>query len=401
MNWIQQRWANRSIYRYHFLQSTYITALWTWFLTFWGKAAEPFLCVSVLYNGAKLMPGVSTAPEVDTVMFIGQMLALDIGGLSLSRIAQQLERDGEKKQASFLKSVSFFLIGIMIANVVLATVQHIFPDIDRTIITGIESSLLILRSIMAVIYGYIIYNLHPGSKQETSVVKSSEVKSQFDEVVNTLATLEKKLTDQEEESQRTREELTKKLTDQTVNTHRVVKAELTEMLTDQAVNIQGNVRDELTSLLNRQIAHVNTQVAKALHDHGESIGTQVTLAMGEHTASLAASLSQQLNEHLVMLTARMVEELTPRRDVNKSVNSTDELTPESVNTRRENHSRVNTTDELNVNSVNTTGGKKRLVEECLVNNPMLNNADILRLLKEQGIDVTAAYVSQIRNGKRA
>src|SRR5437762_936091 len=62
MNWLQQRWEQRAIYRYHFLQSTYISSIWAWFLTFWGKAAEPFLCVSVLYSGAKLMPGVTTPP---------------------------------------------------------------------------------------------------------------------------------------------------------------------------------------------------------------------------------------------------------------------------------------------------------------------------------------------------
>src|SRR5579859_8046277 len=233
MNWFGQRWQNRAIYRYHFLQSTYISSIWTWFLTFWGKAAEPFLCVSVLYSGAKLLPGVSTSATVDTVMFIGQMLALDIGGLSLGKIAQQLAREGNGEQAGFIKKVSFFLISLMIANVVLATVQHLFPGLDPRWITGVESVLLIVRSVMAVIYGYIIYNLHSGGKQETSVVKSSDVKSQFDELVNTLATLEKKLTDQEKENQRTREELTKKLTDQTVNTRQVVKAELTEMLTDQ------------------------------------------------------------------------------------------------------------------------------------------------------------------------
>jgi hypothetical protein len=40
-------------------QSTYVTAVWTWFLILAGKAAEPVLVTSVLYASVKLLFGMT------------------------------------------------------------------------------------------------------------------------------------------------------------------------------------------------------------------------------------------------------------------------------------------------------------------------------------------------------
>ncbi len=63
---------------------------------------------------------------------------------------------------------------------------------------------------------------------------------------------------------------------------------------------------------------------------------------------------------------------------------------------------VNRRKPVNGNQDGVNGSKKHVVEQCLVNHPELNNAEIIRLVKAQsGLTVGPAYVSMIRTGKRA
>jgi hypothetical protein len=62
-----------------FVQSTYITAAWNWFMILAAKAAEPVLVASVFYASVKLLPMVRFPPQLDVVVFIAQFVALDIG----------------------------------------------------------------------------------------------------------------------------------------------------------------------------------------------------------------------------------------------------------------------------------------------------------------------------------
>ena|SRR5450755_686658 len=75
-------------------QSDYITAAWTWFMILAGKAAEPVLVASVLYASVKLLPIVHFPPQFDVAVFIAQFVALDIGGLSLNKLADQAKKEG-------------------------------------------------------------------------------------------------------------------------------------------------------------------------------------------------------------------------------------------------------------------------------------------------------------------
>ena len=75
--------------KHSFAQSTYITAGWNWFMILAGKAAEPVLVMSVLYASVKLLPIVHFPPQCDVIVFIAQFVALDIGGLSLNKLADQ------------------------------------------------------------------------------------------------------------------------------------------------------------------------------------------------------------------------------------------------------------------------------------------------------------------------
>ncbi|GHO88042.1 hypothetical protein [Dictyobacter formicarum] len=178
-------WNDRTLFFYHFARSNYVSGLWNWFLGLAGKAAEPFLCASVLYSGAKLLPGVHTTPGWDAFMFIGQQLALDIGGMSLTKLAQQARHDGETEIATTARRVGFTLIGLMIANVVLSSSQRSF-NIPENVVQVIEALLLIARAVMAVIYGYVIYSMHKEEMDQSSMVKSSDVYTHLNDFGTTV-----------------------------------------------------------------------------------------------------------------------------------------------------------------------------------------------------------------------
>src|SRR5487761_486147 len=93
-----------------FAQSTYITTAWSWFMILAGKAAEPVLVSSVLYASVKLLPIVHFAPQLDVVVFIAQFVALDIGGLSLNKLADQAKKDGNEEGAKHARRLSLALV---------------------------------------------------------------------------------------------------------------------------------------------------------------------------------------------------------------------------------------------------------------------------------------------------
>jgi len=91
------------------IQSDYITAAWDWFMILAGKAAEPVLVASVLYASVKLLPVVHFAPQWDVVVFIAQFVALDVGGLSLNKLADRAKQRGDEAGATQAKRLSIAL----------------------------------------------------------------------------------------------------------------------------------------------------------------------------------------------------------------------------------------------------------------------------------------------------
>jgi hypothetical protein len=181
-------WNDRTLFLYHFVRSNYVTAVWNWFMGLAGKAAEPFLFASVLYSGYKLLPGVPQ-PGVgfDAFMFIAQQATLDIGGMGLMKLAQQAKQE----KHSFAYRVGFILVGLMIANVVMASLERLVafsPDA----VTGVEGTLLIARAVMAVLYGHAIHSLRQGEVEPTHVVKSTDIHASLQEFNQTLQHLQQK-----------------------------------------------------------------------------------------------------------------------------------------------------------------------------------------------------------------
>jgi predicted transcriptional regulator len=139
-------------------QSTYITAAWNWFMILAGKAAEPVLVASVLYASVKLLPIVHFPPQFDVAVFIAQFVALDIGGLSLNKLADQAKQDGNDKGALHAKRLSIALVVIMLTGVIMAGVNQVVT-LDSHVATVIDTILLIARAVMAVLYSRVIHSL--------------------------------------------------------------------------------------------------------------------------------------------------------------------------------------------------------------------------------------------------
>lgn len=156
----------KSNFMQSFKTSSYITAGWNWFMMLAGRSAEAVLTISVLYSCARLLPGVNLPVQVDNSVFIAQMVALDVGGLSLGKMAKAAKREGNLEGALLARRVSIALISIMIANVVLSVLQTIIPGMPGQLVAVVEAILLIARAIMAVLYAHVIHSLKRDHGQE-------------------------------------------------------------------------------------------------------------------------------------------------------------------------------------------------------------------------------------------
>lgn len=140
-------------------QSNWITDAWSWFMVLAGKAAEPVLILSVLYSSAKLLPAIQPllTAQLDAVVFIAQFIALDVGGLSLNKMADQVQ-ETNPTGARNAKRLSYALVGIMIAGVILASLSGLMSQIPQ-VAGAIDTTLLIARAVLAVLYSRVIHSL--------------------------------------------------------------------------------------------------------------------------------------------------------------------------------------------------------------------------------------------------
>jgi hypothetical protein len=168
-----------------FMQSDYITAGWNWFMVLAGKAAEPVLVMSVLYASVKLLPVVHFPPQADVVVFIAQFVALDIGGLSLNKLADQAKKDGNDEGAKHARRLSIALVAIMLAGVIMAGVDQIVK-LDGQLGTVIDTMLLIARAVLAVLYSRVIHSLKNDDEPEPPT--QERVEELITEAVNTSLT---------------------------------------------------------------------------------------------------------------------------------------------------------------------------------------------------------------------
>lgn len=142
--------------QHSFKYSNYITDGWNWLVTLLSKSAEFVLFASVLYSGYQMLPGIEHAnQQIDAVIFIIQQAALDIGGLGLLKLAKK----AGLKNSDFPMIVGYTLVGLMIMNVIMASIQRSVPSTPAWVFQVVEALLLVARSVMAVLYGHAIHAL--------------------------------------------------------------------------------------------------------------------------------------------------------------------------------------------------------------------------------------------------
>lgn len=181
-----------------FGQSTYITAAWNWFIILAGKAAEPVLVVSVLYASVKLLPLVHFPPQLDVVVFIAQFIALDVGGLSLNKLADQAKKEGNDEGAKQARRLSLALVAIMLIGVIMAGVDQIMK-LEGQVGMIVDTILVIARAVLAVLYSRVIHSLRKDDEspsqevietlvhETVSIVLAETLKGMRQEIVTELA----------------------------------------------------------------------------------------------------------------------------------------------------------------------------------------------------------------------
>jgi hypothetical protein len=167
-------------FKTNFIESNYITDVWNWLLTLLSKSAELVLFGSILYSSYQLIPGVPAVPAgIDAFLFLMQQAALDIGGMGLLKLAK---RAGLPRN-SFPMQVGVTLVVLMILNVVLATVKHALPMVPGLVFVVAEAFLLIIRAVMAVLFGHAIHALREEYGDSMITIKEArELEVSVDEV---------------------------------------------------------------------------------------------------------------------------------------------------------------------------------------------------------------------------
>lgn len=171
MQGVEKKPFHQTVQWYHFVRSNYITWFTDWLMTLASKCTEVVLYATVLYSCAELYPGVTLPAGLTLAVFILQMGALDIGGIGLSKMARQARKDGNDEGAAKAELLSRWLIGIMIASLVTASLELAvsrIPGVQKdqnaqTIIQviqiGVSLVLVVARAVCAVLYGKIIHAL--------------------------------------------------------------------------------------------------------------------------------------------------------------------------------------------------------------------------------------------------
>jgi hypothetical protein len=159
---------------HHIARSTYVTVVTDWFLGFVGKAAHLILILTTLYTGAELLPGVVLPASLNTAVFVIQMLALDVGGMGLAKLAMQAKDRGNSEGARQAEQLSTWLIRLVIASLVTVAIEQASRALPvlaswSSTIAGIAviigAALTIARAICAVHYGRVMHLLHADEEE--------------------------------------------------------------------------------------------------------------------------------------------------------------------------------------------------------------------------------------------
>ncbi len=161
-------------------KSEIITDAWEVTKAYSARIAEWVLFICMIFNIVEILPGVHLLSAVSNAVLATQVVALDIAGFGLASMADHARRMGNEAAAKRASGTGYFLIGIMLATLLVVTVGILWPG-TLPIVAGIEKVLILVRVLMIVIYGHVIHGLrvttaavrHTDEQRSTQTVDSS------------------------------------------------------------------------------------------------------------------------------------------------------------------------------------------------------------------------------------
>jgi hypothetical protein len=148
-----QHWRDRAI-----AQSAGVSDLWDVFQAWAGHFTHWILFFCMIENIISMLPDMAIAAWVTNTVLGVQVIALDIGGLSLATLAKYAKEQGHKEEAKQAGRTSKFLIVMMMVTLVLVGAGVIYP-IVKPYTDDAEKVLILVRILMTVWYGHILHAL--------------------------------------------------------------------------------------------------------------------------------------------------------------------------------------------------------------------------------------------------
>ncbi len=345
----QRHWYNdRELFLHGLVRSSYVTAITDWFMGFAGKLTELVLYGTILYSCAQLYPGVDLPTGLSLAVFLIQMGALDIGGLSLAKLARQAREDGNTHGAKQAEMLSRWLIGIMLTGVVTVGVEHVVP-IPGQARTGVEIVLVVARSICSVFYGRVVHLLKDEGAQ-VQRVPAVDVLQHLQAFTEQLQSIERWFTDFHQQ--------------QLFQLHNV-ETSFQELLHESLSPIVATLQFQsetlsVLSTFNEQLDQIGAVAEYQLRITEEVTRVRATL---ERIGSAHHAATNQVREATHLSRVKPLLQLAPGRSESRSTGEFD---------------------------------KAQFVYACLRENPDMKIADIQQRAAEMGQTISVGCVSQHR-----
>ena len=329
-------------------RSEIITDAWEVTKTYAGRLADWVLFVCMVMNIIEIL--VTLPSALSNIVLGTQVVMLDIGGFSLASMADQARQQGNERAARRAARTGWFLIGVTILTLLLVSIGLLWPHTPaiQDFTSKAEKGLILVRVMMTVIYGHVIHSLRRAGVQR----QQATFTEQFTELAERVTASEQRITEQ-----------------------------YTELVERTANKLSVHFTEHLERTFGEHPIH--TEVAN------------ITETVQAHTymlTELAAlpRLLEQLQQEVKAMTAANTEQQrlsvpnTARPKLSVVEANTEDRTPNSRvkdRTRRAN---------------STESDKGAFVRRCLSETPNVRNTDIQRKASEQGITISPAYISEIR-----
>lgn len=179
-------WRDRAIVR-----SEIVSDAWQVFLAWTGRSAEIVLFLCMAVSLVQMIPSITLNTTFTDVVFVIQMIILDIAGFGLNSLAKAVRRAGDDETAKKAETVGTCLIVIMVVSMLSGGIDRLFgahQPLVKEYIGYLDDVLLLIRVVMTVLYGKIMHSLRD-SQQHMQVQADETVSRLREELAQSKANL--------------------------------------------------------------------------------------------------------------------------------------------------------------------------------------------------------------------